>query len=463
MRATLVILFSIGFICLHAKAANHAKNIDSFMRAITVLVAENGHIIYKNGFGSANHKTGETFTVATPCYIGSLSKQFTAMGIMILKEQGKLVYEDPVKKYFPELPASMQPVTLRHLLTHTSGLAVFDDYPDMGEQDVFNILLKQETLRFAPGERFEYCNAGYTLLGMVIQKISGGSLNDFLSAHIFGPLGMKDTYVNQVSSRSRKRAVGYYLFGDEYNYDTFIGGAASVVSTVNDLYIWDQSLYAPAFIHPQTLEDAFTMQKKIGNDPVYGEKGYGFGWFVSGSSGSPIEQHDGGFAGFRSYIERQPKQHNSIIFISNIRHSLIGNIREAINNILSDKPYSIPNISYANWVIAESNKTSMSQAIEKYKLVSQSADSSGYYFSESEFNSLGYYLMNHKRLADAIPFFALNTQKNPASANAFDSLAEAYMNAGNKEQAIANYKKSLSLNPGNSNAADMIKKLGEGK
>lgn len=424
-----------------------------------LLVSDHGKIIYKKGFGYADRKTKELFTTDTPCYIGSVSKQFTAMGIMILEEKGKLEYNQSIRAYFPELPEFMQPITILHLLHHTSGLALFGDFPDMNEKDVFNILLKQQSLRFAPGEKFEYCNAGYTLLGLLIEKISGETLNDFLTTNVFTPIGMKNTYVNSAALRNKKRAIGYYVFGDEYNYDTFIGGAASVVSTVNDLYLWDRMLYEPAIVSMKTLEKAFTSDKFTNQDDMYGTKGYGFGWFVSEKEGKKIIQHDGGFGGFRSYIERQPEQHNTIILISNVRHSITGELREGINNVLEGKTYIVPKKSWANKIMEESNTTGMTQAIADYKLIKKTKANSRYYFSEGEVNSLSYYLMNNKRLNEAIQFFILNTEENPNSSNAFDSLGEAYMTMGNKELAISNYKKSLELNPLNGNAKQMIDKL----
>ncbi|RFS14383.1 serine hydrolase domain-containing protein [Emticicia sp. C21] len=474
MKKTLITLTAIISLCFTAyaqkiKIPSKSQKINTFMSTINqdgqfsgaLLVADNGKIIYKKGFGYADRKSKEPFITDTPCYIGSVSKQFTAMGIMILEEKGKLEYNQSIRAYFPELPEFMQPITILHLLHHASGLALFGDFPDMNEKDVFGILLKQQGLRFNPGEKFEYCNAGYTLLGLIIEKISGETLNDFLTSNVFTPIGMKNTYVNSAALRNKKRAVGYYVFGDEYNYDTFIGGAASVVSTVNDLYLWDKMLYESTIVSRKTLEKAFASDKFTNQDDMYGKKGYGFGWFVSENEGKKIIQHDGGFGGFRSYIERQPEQHSTIIFISNVRHSITGELREGINNILEGKSYTVPKRSWANKIIEESNMAGMAQAIADFKLIKNTKASSRYYFSESEVNSLSYYLMNNKRVNDAIQFFTLNTEENPNSSNAFDSLGEAYMTAGNKELAISNYKKSLQLNPLNNNAKQMIEKLGK--
>ena len=468
MNKIITAIFIIGIIATSsAQDAVKIKTIDSFMSTIhdqgqfsgAILVATDGKVLYEKGFGFANRQTKEPFTPSTPCYIGSLSKQFVAAGIMILKEQGKLKYEDPIRKYFSQLPGFMEPITIRNLLTHSSGLAIFDDYPDMTENDVFKIILDQDSLRFVPGNKFEYCNANYTLLGMLIAQITNTSLNDFLTENVFKPIGMTSTYIDQVSSTNKKRATGYYLFGDEYNYSTYIGGAASAVSCVDDLYKWDRHLYKPKIITKQNLEEAFEPQNMIGEDRNYGQKSYGFGWFVCLKEEKKIVQHDGGFAGFRSYIERQIDDDNTIIVVSNARHSITGQIRQAINNILAGKPYEVPKRSFANWIIEESNKKDMDRAIAEFKGISKGKDSSQYYFSENEFNSLGYYLLRKNRILDAVKYFELNTEKNPKSGNAFDSLAEAYMKAGDKELAILNYKKSLILNPGNSNAANNLRRL----
>jgi len=476
MKTTLSVLFSVCILLLNAQVLPHklsgkSKQIDSFISAINksgqfmgaVLVSEKGKIIYKKGFGFADTKTKEKFTPETPCYIGSLSKQFTAMGVVILKEKGKINYDQSIRQYFPELPECYQAVSILNMLHHSSGFALFDDFPNMTENDVFNILKQQTSLRFTPGSKFEYCNANYTLLGMLIEKISGKSLDEFLTANVFRSCGMKNTYVDEPLIKNRRRAVGYYLFGDEYNYSTYIGGAASVVSTVEDLYKWDTMLYNPTIISKQSEEEIFTADKNGWDSKMYGKQGYGFGWFISRDANNKIIQHDGGFAGFRSYIERQVNSRNSIIFISNVRHELIGDIREGINNILNDKPYTIPKISGANWIMSKAKETGVKQAILNYTSLSKSKDSSNYYFSERECNSLGYYLLRANKTDDAIQLFKFNTAQFPNSGNVFDSMGEAYLKAGDKANALASYKKALELDPGNSNAADIIKKLQSGQ
>jgi CubicO group peptidase (beta-lactamase class C family) len=474
MKTIIFIILAISGLYLNAqqnkvfhRPSDKAKQLNDFISAIynngqfmgAVLVAENDEVIYKKGFGFANKMAKEKFTPATPCYIGSLSKQFTAIGIVILKEKGKLSYTQSIRLYFPELPECFQTVSILNMLHHSSGLALFDDFPNMTETDVFNILKQQTSLWFTPGSKFEYCNANYTLLGMLIEKISGMSLNEFLTANVFIPCNMKNTYVDEPSIKNIKRAVGYYLFGDEYNYNTYIGGAASIVSTVEDLYKWDKMLYNTTIISKQSLEEIFTPDKNEWYSKMYGKLAYGYGWFISENDSNKVIQHDGGFAGFRSYIERQVNKQNSIIFISNVRHELIGEIREGIYNILNNKPYTIPKISGANWIMSKAKEDGMKQAILDYKSIMKTKDSSSYYFKERECNSLGYYLLRNDKTEDAIQLFKLNTEQFPFSGNVFDSLGEAYLKAGDKEGALASYKRALKFDPNNSSAACIIKKL----
>lgn len=448
-------------------SSKKAKEIGAFMTALyergqftgSILVAERGQIIYKGAFGLANREQSQPFTLSTSEYIGSISKPFTALGIMILKERGSLTYDTPVRQIFSELPPCMQPVTIRHLLHHTSGLALFDDYPDMTEKDVFDILTKQETLRFTPGEKFEYCNAGYSLLGMVIEKISGKTLNDFLKDNIFQTLDMNNTSVNRITARNKVRAVGYNIYGDLNNYDTFMGGNASIISTVEDLFKWDQALYNPKFIKKETLEESFRESSITLTDPVYGNKSYGFGWWIAEHDGHKNVFHDGAFGGYRAYMERFLDERNTIIHLSNLRHNLFIEIREAIVNILEGKPYEFPKIPVSAWLYNKIEEGTIDSAIVAYHSLKNSIEGRDYNFTESELNSLGYYLLRTKRIQDAINIFLLNTKEYPESANTHDSLGEAYMADGKKELAISSYRRSLELNPDNYNATEMIKKL----
>jgi CubicO group peptidase (beta-lactamase class C family) len=450
-------------------AEQKRQQLDQYMTALyqrglftgAMLVADHGQIIYQKTFGLANRENHLPYTLSTPGYIGSVTKPFTAMGIMLLKERGLVRYDQSIRDFFPDLPACMQPVTLRHLLHHTSGLDSFNDFPDMTEKDVYAVLLKQSALRFPQGQQFEYCNSGYTLLGMVIEKVTGQSLNAFLTANIFQPLKMEHTSVNEIAHRSTTRAVGYDLFGTRNNYDSFIGGAGSMISTVGDLYKWDQALYNPKFIKPTTLAEAFTPSALTLSGDPFGEKSYGFGWWITQHNRGTHVSHNGAFGGFRADIERSTGERSTIIHISNLRHWLVFDIRDGITNILDGKPYVLPRIPISAWLFQQLQQKGPAAAIQAYRNLKNSDAGSQYNFSESELNTLGYYLKGQSRLPEATLIFALNAEIYPQSANAYDSLGEAYLASGNKQDALTHYKKSLALNPANEAAANAIKDLQE--
>lgn len=240
-----------------------------------------------------------------------------------------------------------------------------------------------------------------------------------------------------------------------------MGGNASIISTVEDLFKWDQALYKPTFINKETLDEAFSPSLIILKDNVYGEKSYGFGWWIGEHNGSKNVFHDGAFGGYRAYMERFLGEKNTIIHISNLRHGLMMEMRTALVNILEGKPYSLPRISISTWTYNQIRRTGIDKAIKMYHDLKNSPESKEYYFAESELNSLGYYLMRDNKIQDATRIFLLNTEEYPQSGNTHDSLGEVYMKAGKKELAIASYKRSLELDPANGNAREMIRKLTE--
>lgn len=193
------------------KSETHAARIDALMRELfkrgqfngSILIVDHNALIYKNGFGVADMNPKLSFSPRTSTYLASLTKQFTAMGVMILVERHQLSYSDPLSKYFPQFPAYAEKITVRHLLNHTSGIP---DYVDLGleHQSLTNdeVLkaISRQPLRFAPGERFSYSNSGYVLLAMIIEKISRQDYESFLNRNIFRPLHMERTFVLSLSS-----------------------------------------------------------------------------------------------------------------------------------------------------------------------------------------------------------------------------------------------------------------------
>ncbi len=458
--------------CAEVKAApaDRATEIDRLMSTLVergqfngaVLVAEKGEIIYRKAFGKANFQTEADFTPETPSNIGSVTKQFAAMAIMILAERNKLGYDDSVSKYVPELSstAHFSRITLRHLLTHTSGIP---DYGDLGIDDsgldqkgLIAALLKREDALAKPGLKYRYSNPGYALLGIVVERVSGKRFGDFLEQEIFKPAGMSSTFVyDSPSKRSSGTAVGYGQFGQVDDGDpTAIPGDGGMYSTVDDLFKWDRALYTDQLVRQSALVEAFSPGKV-----EQGASSYGFGWNIVDESGNKYLWHQGNQAGFRAFIGRRFTDRVTVIMLTNKGNSKRLDINTAIQNILADKPYVLPRQSGAEKLYKTIHDSGIQTAINTYNNL-KNAKSADYDLGETELNTLGYQLLYaDKRVSDAIAILKLNATEHPASSNAFDSLGEAYRQNGERDLAISSYQTSVKLDPTNGHAAATLKEL----
>ncbi len=425
-----------------------------------VLVANNGKILYKKLFGYRDFVTRDTLRLNSPFYLASVSKQFTAMSIMILKQRNKLTYEDKLSDYFPEFPPYAGQVTIRHLLTHTSGVAnhfrLGSYKPDLTNREVLEILVKQDTLDFKPGEKYSYSNGGYVLLAMIAEKAAGMPFHEFMKKNIFMPLGMDYSLVYDESKpKIPFRAVGYDMFGEINDYDILTSGAGGIFSTVEDLYKWDRALYTEQLVKRQTINEAFEPYR-LNNDEL---SWYGFGWGIKNEKSGKIVQHGGALSGYRSYIERQLDTKNTIILLTNFGSAIsMDKLSTALADILNDKPYQVPLKPISMEMQKIITAKGIDQAINHYNNL-KDKNSGDYDFGEQHLNNLGYYYLNKKRITDAIEIFKLNVKAYPESFNPYDSLGEAYMHNSQYDLAIKNYKKSIELNPDNTNAIVMLKKI----
>ncbi len=421
----------------------------------TVLVADNGKVLYKGAHGYGDFETKRKLVIESPCYLASVSKQFTTMAIMILNEKGKLNYDDPLTKYFPEFPDYAKNVTIRQMMEHTSGVANHYDLgiykPGLTNEDVLQALIKQENLNFTPGEKYSYSNGAYVLLSMIVEKISGQPFSTFMKKNIFAPLEMENTCVFDKNTPAMKnRAIGYTPAWTKEDYEIYTTGAGGMYSTVEDLFKWDQALYTDKLISKKTLEEAFTSAKL--NDGS--ETGYGFGWGIGeNEDGGKIVRHSGGLNGFRTFIERDLQHKRTIILLTNNGSTYLNGVLDAIRNIQNGKAYEMPKINIGQKLHGLIEEIGIEKALVKYNEL-KTNDTGEYDFSESQLNNLGYYFMGEKDYETAIAIFRQNVKSFPDAYNTYDSLAEAYM-----EGAIENYKKSLELNPGNENARKMLGKM----
>jgi len=294
-----------------------------------LLVAQNGRILYQSGYGYADIGNRVRITPETKFRIGSVTKPFTAAAILKLQEDGKLRVSDKLSQYYPDFPRGDE-ITLYHLLTHTSGLANYTNQPDflktvMTETAPAAIVesIKKDKPDFDPGAKWEYCNSGYFLLGCIVEKVSGKSLEAFFQETFFDPLGMKNTGVHHWNRILEHEATGYSYLGGKIqrslDWDmSWAGGAGALYSTVGDLYRWNDALFNGKVLTPASLEAAFTPARlKDGTVAPAAGQGYGFGWIIGKLRGLRLIAHDGGLHGFVSYLMQLPDQKFTVVVLAN--------------------------------------------------------------------------------------------------------------------------------------------------
>lgn len=290
-----------------------------------VLVARDGKILVETAGGMANIEAQCAATPATKFRIGSISKQFTAMAILKLAEQGKLSLDESLAKYYPDFPNAGE-IRLEHLLTHTSGLHSYTEKPDfmmrVGKVAKSEAIIKwfqKDPPDFSPGQKFAYCNSGYFLLGEIIASVSGKSYADFLSEEFFQPLGMKNTGVFVNSDPPSDCASGYAVSegdaGLALDWDmSWAGGAGALYSTVGDLYRWNEALFSGKVVSEDSLKKAITpYQLPEGVDGM----NYGYGLFVSEFKRLPMISHSGGLNGWSSDLAYFPDQKCTVVVLTN--------------------------------------------------------------------------------------------------------------------------------------------------
>ena len=293
---------------------------------LSVIVIRDGKVLGQRSYGLANEEEKAIITTRTNFRIASVSKQFTAMAIMILKERGKLNFESKISEFFPEFPVYGKDITLRQLLNHTSGLRNYEDYipgdqhSQITDTDVLRILESETSGYFLPGKGYQYSNSGYILLALIVEKVSGQDFSKFLKENIFQPIGMSSSLVFEDKNQQiLNRAFGYSLVAGEYqradqSITSGTYGDGGIYSSVADLFKWDQALYTSKLVSAASLAEAFTPGS-------YGDgqhSDYGFGWSIDVVKGYVKFSHEGATIGFRSYIMRLPEQKFSVIVLMNL-------------------------------------------------------------------------------------------------------------------------------------------------
>ncbi|HKR60134.1 MAG TPA: serine hydrolase domain-containing protein [Pyrinomonadaceae bacterium] len=307
----------------------------------SVIVIDNGKVLFKKAYGLANIESKIAATPNTNYRLASVSKQFTAMAIMILADRKKLSYDDNLASFFPGFPEYGKQITVRHLLNHSSGIIAYEDVMDdnatvpLTDQDVLELMKGQDHTNFPPGSAYRYSNSGYVLLGLIVEKVSGISFPEFLRQNIFLPLQMNHTvfYGREDRSDESHRAYGYSQRGEAFvrtdqSLTSSTRGDGAVYSSVSDLYKWDQGLHRSRLVKRQTLQQAFTSGIQVDEDT-----GYGFGWFIEKRHGLRTVWHSGNTIGCTQFIRRYLDRKLTIIVQANRNDAQLGPLAEKIEEL----------------------------------------------------------------------------------------------------------------------------------
>jgi CubicO group peptidase (beta-lactamase class C family) len=329
MTATRLALVCVGSLFLTAMSSDRAGDqIDGLMQryqgpvpGVSLLVVRDGKAIVRRSYGLADLENRVPAASQTNYRLASVTKQFTASAVMLLAQDGKLSISDRVKRWLPSLPPALDSVTIKQLLTHTSGIVDYEDViPDgtttqLHDMDVLHLLESQDSLYFKAGTSYRYSNSGYALLALIVERASGKRFSAFLHDRIFAPLGMKNTVAHEEGfSVVPNRAYGYTLQDSAWarkdqSVTSAVLGDGGIYSSTDDLAKWDAALYDSRLLSDTSRDLAFSPHTTT-DDP---EIMYGFGWRITGET----IWHSGETSGFRNVIVRYPSRRLTVIILSN--------------------------------------------------------------------------------------------------------------------------------------------------
>ncbi|MEM8598388.1 MAG: serine hydrolase [Bacteroidota bacterium] len=454
-------------------ALSHVHDIGMFNG--TVLVAQGDDVLYAEGFGHADMTWDVPNAPDTRFWLASVTKQFTAALALMLIEEGAFGLDDPITAILPDYPAAQgDPVTVRMLLNHTSGIPSMtgmEDFMQTRSNDAFTVdemlaVFNEEPFDFEPGSQYAYNNSGYFLLGALIEEATGMTYAEALQAKLFDPLGLNDTgYVE--STVTERMATGYTRSGMDYAHATYIHpsvpyAAGMLYSTVHDLHRWNRALYGGEVFSDAATLTAMTTPEGAAADARYAY-GIASGTQEIGGEERQVYQHSGGIPGFSTQLAYVPGDELTVVVLDNTGGNS-GQVLMTLARTFYGEEVDLPKQPIAQVLMATIEEAATMEAgveaaLAQYETL-MADDPDGYDFGEDQLNTLGYMVMGEGRPDLAIPIFQRNVAQFPEASNPYDSLGEAYMEDGQTDLAIENYEKSIELNPGNQNGRDMLERLG---
>lgn len=443
--------------------------------SLAVMIAKDGLPVLEKAYGLANRSFGVPNRIDTKFNLASMNKMFTATAVIQLAQRGKLDLKSTVGDYLPDYPNETvkASVTVYQLLTHTGGMGnifghVYSQTPVNKFQNVDDYLplFVDAPLRFTPGSRYEYSNAGYIVLGRLIERISGQDYFTYVRDNIFVPAAMIDTDSYDVQYPIPNLAIGYSRSASrskEHEYKTIEymkmtkgGPAGGGYSTVGDLIRFGEALFKCKLLDAQHTELMTTGKVPVDDVPQGGK--YCFGLLEQFINGHRIVGHSGNFAGIRSTLKVYVDDGLSVAILSNfdgdqgaeelgyyIQDRIVGNT--AFTN----------NYLHTNRIVRTVERQGYEAAVKEYERIRHHIQ-----LYEVLINAEAYRLLSARQFEKAIGLFQFNVYAFPHSSNAHDSLGEGYMKTGDDENAIKHYRRALEIDPGSSSARDALRKLGAG-
>lgn len=310
----------------------------------SLIVIKDGKIMLKKAYGLADLEEKAPVESRSAFRLASVTKQFTAMCIMILQERGKLKYSDNLCEIFPDFPEYGKEITIERLLHHTSGLIDYESIlPDtltgqVHDDDVLQMMKEQDSTYFEPGLKYQYSNTGYAVLAMIIEKLSGMTFAQFLDKNIFQVLNMKNSVAYEKGiSEVPNRTYGYantdsgFIFRDQSRTSAVLGDGG-IYTTVEDMFKWDQALYTDKLVSFESLEKAWTPA----NPPETPDNIYGFGWRIDEYKGHKRMHHNGSTSGFRNCIQRFPDDSLTILLLTNRDEPNVFPVVQSVSDLYLD-------------------------------------------------------------------------------------------------------------------------------
>jgi len=439
------------------------------------IVIKDGEIKKSQSFGYADLENKVLATSETNYRLGSATKQYTAMAILILIQKGKLNYETKLTEVIPEFPDYGKEITIKNLLSHRSGLPDYFRLYDkerkeqLDDLDVLNLLKKQDKLLFPANSYSKYSNSGYAILSLIVERVSKKSFKQFMDDEIFQKTGMTNSTIYQKDIEIKDRAYGYmYINKDsifkrkDQDITSAVKGDGGVYSSVSDFYLWDKSLSSNSLITSSLKNDAFSSWDKNWKNQEKGY-GFGFGWLISIKNGIKYVWHTGSTIGSRSSVLRIPSEKIAVAIYTNSHH----NGRElrqgalALASLYSDNKLPMP----IDVMIEKEISVNGSENIKEYydKLA---VDKSKYEINKWNLSMLAYNYSKKKESTNCFNLCKFLTVQFPNYYGGFFELAEYYRINKNNAKAIENYKKVIELAPNSNKGAinrskKMIEKLSD--